>query len=57
MENNEEIKELKERLTIVESELQHNSKLSEVLRFVIGFIIVLVILLISIGVFRFISPP
>ncbi|GGD98029.1 hypothetical protein GCM10010911_66050 [Paenibacillus nasutitermitis] len=55
MENDKEIKELKERLTIVENKLQHKSQASNIIRFVLGFIIVFVLLLISIGVIQFIS--
>lgn len=50
-----EIKELQERLASVESRLQHKSSSSKVIKFVLGFIIVFVLLLIFVGVFQFIS--
>ncbi|WP_054026774.1 hypothetical protein [Bacillus sp. FJAT-28004] len=50
-----EIQELKERLVNVEEKLQRKSNSSNALKFVLGFILIFVVLLIAIGVFQFIS--
>jgi cytochrome c biogenesis protein CcdA len=50
-----EIQELKERLVNVEEKLQRKSNFSNALKFVLGFILIFVVLMIAIGVFQFIS--
>ncbi|NIK78971.1 hypothetical protein FHS15_004117 [Paenibacillus castaneae] len=55
MEHEVEIQKLKERLDTIESLLQHKPKSSNALKFVIGFIIVFILLLITIGVIQFIA--
>ncbi|WP_197286091.1 hypothetical protein [Paenibacillus sp. FJAT-27812] len=55
MEREKEIQELKKRLESVESKLQHRSNSYKTIKFIIGFIITIVVLLILIGVFQFVS--
>ncbi|WP_176707647.1 hypothetical protein [Bacillus sp. FJAT-26390] len=55
MEREKEIQELKNRLESVESKLQHRSNSYKTIKFIIGFIITIVVLLILIGVFQFVS--
>ncbi|MFB9324719.1 hypothetical protein ACFFSY_02040 [Paenibacillus aurantiacus] len=54
-EKEKEIKELKERLTIVENKLLKPSRPSTGIKFLLGFVIVFVILLITIGILQFIG--
>lgn len=55
MEHEVEIQKLKERLDTIESLLQQKPKSSNALKFVVGFIIVFILLLITIGVIQFIA--
>lgn len=53
MDHEKEIQELKERLASVERQLQHKSHSSALLKFVVGFFIVFILLMILIGVVQF----
>ncbi|NHN33374.1 hypothetical protein [Paenibacillus agricola] len=55
METEKEVQEIKERLTNVENQLQQKRRSSGLLQFLIGFVVVFLLLLISIGVIHFIS--
>jgi hypothetical protein len=55
MEIEKELQEIKERLINIESQLQQKAPSSRISPFLIGFIVVFIFLLISIGVINFIS--
>lgn len=55
MDKEKEIQELKERMIRVESQLQQASRGSNSLKFIIGFIVTLFLLLMLIGIVQFVS--
>ncbi|REE55339.1 hypothetical protein A8990_1735 [Paenibacillus taihuensis] len=55
MEHDKEIQELKERLGRVENQLQNRSHSFSLSKFIIGFIVVFVLMLITIGVVQYIA--
>lgn len=56
MENEKEIEELKKRIVSLEKQVQRRNQSSNKWRFALTFIIVFVAILISIGIFQFVTP-
>lgn len=55
MGDEEEIRELKERLASVENQLQQRSSNSRVLSFIVWFVIMLFVIMTTIGIIQFIK--
>lgn len=55
MDNEKEIQELKSRITSLEKQAQNKSQTSNVLKFILIFIIVIAIFFVMIGIYNYIS--
>lgn len=54
MDQDKEIQLINERLNLIEKQLSNKTKSSNTLNFLIGFIVVIVLLMIAIGVLQFV---
>lgn len=54
MDHDKEIQQIKERLNDIEKQIQEKPRSSNMLKFLIGFVVVFILMMISIGIFQFI---